>query len=84
MNSKHKKTLAAIFSTPVPKNIEWAKIEALLVAVGCVVTDGGGSRVKFDFKGHTAAFHRPHPQKETKPYAVRLVREYLKLTGIKP
>lgn len=84
MNSKQKKTLAAIFSTPVPKNIEWAKIEALLIAAGCVVTDGSGSRVKFDCKGHTAVFHRPHPQKETKPYVVRLVREYLELTGIKP
>jgi len=84
MNSKHRKTLAAIFSTPAPKSIKWSKIEALLIAAGCVVTDGSGSRVKFDFNGHTVVFHRPHPQKETKPYVVRLVREYLELTGIKP
>ena len=34
MNSKQKKTLAAIFKEPVSATIEWSAIESLLVAVG--------------------------------------------------
>lgn len=34
MNRTHRRTLEAIFSTPVPANLEWRKIEALLVALG--------------------------------------------------
>ena len=84
MNSKHQKTLDLVFKNPAPKNLEWKKIESLLIAIGCVVTDGNGSRVKFDYAGHTAAFHRPHSSKEAKPYVVRLVREYLILIGVTP
>jgi len=84
MNSRQKRTLKCVFSKPTPKNILWSDIEALLVALGCEVTEGRGSRVKFDFKGHTVAFHRPHPQKETKPYAVRIVKEFLELIKVTP
>lgn len=84
MNSKHKKTLAAIFANPVSGTIEWASLEALLVAVGCKVVEGSGSRVRFDFNGEIETFHRPHPAKEAKRYQVRLAREYLVRIGIKP
>lgn len=84
MNSKHKNTLQAIFASPTPKNLEWAKIEALLVAVGCQVIEGNGSRVKFAMNGEIAAFHRPHPAKEAKPYQVRDAKAYLELLRIKP
>jgi len=32
MNSKHQKTLEALLREPLNGNIEWARIEALLVA----------------------------------------------------
>jgi len=47
MNSKHKKTLQAVYAKPIPAALEWARIEALLVSVGCVVIEGTGSRVRF-------------------------------------
>lgn len=34
MNSKHRKTLSAIFADPVKADIKWADIEALFVACG--------------------------------------------------
>ncbi len=37
MKAKHRKTLAAIFSNPVNGNMEWAKIEALLVALAAAL-----------------------------------------------
>lgn len=84
MNSKQKKALAAVFSDPVSGTIEWASIEGLLVAVGCKVIEGNGSRVRFDHNGVIASFHRPHPEKEAKRYQVRDAREFLIKIGVKP
>jgi class 3 adenylate cyclase len=84
MNSAHRKTLAAIYSDPVSRSIEWRRIEALLVAVGCAVIEGNGSRVRFERDGIMAAFHRPHPAKEAKPYQVRDTRQFLENLGVKP
>ena len=77
MNSKQRKTLAAVFAEPVSGTMEWAAIESLLVAVGCEVIEGSGSRVRFIFDGMVATFHRPHPAKEAKRYQVRDAREFL-------
>lgn len=84
MNSKQQKTLAAIFTDPVSGTIEWSAIESLLIAVGCEIIEGSGSRVRFNFKGHVASFHRPHPAKEAKRYQVRDAREFLSQIGVKP
>jgi hypothetical protein len=84
MNSKQKRTLAAVFSDPVSGTIAWADIESLLIAVGSEVIEGNGSRVRFDFKGMIASFHRPHPAKEAKRYQVKDARAFLAEIGVKP
>jgi hypothetical protein len=84
MNSKHRKTLEAIFRDPVTASLPWADIETLLIAVGCRLIEGSGSRVRFELHGVVATFHRPHPHKEAKRYQVRDVREYLKKLGVHP
>ena len=84
MNSRHKKTLQAVFGTPLPKGMPWADLEALLIAVGATVTEGGGSRVKFDKDGITVAFHRPHRPKTARAYQVAIAREFLENIGIRP
>jgi len=84
MNGKQRRVLAAIFSDPVSPSMEWADIESLLVAVGCSVIEGSGSRVRFEKNGVIAAFHRPHPDKEAKRYQVRDARLFLKQIGIEP
>lgn len=84
MNSKHRKTLDAIFSKPTPAGLEWARIEALLVAAGCQVIEGNGSRVRFVHSQRIATFHRPHPAKEAKPYQVEDARAFLTLIGVTP
>ncbi len=90
MNSKHKKALEAIFANPVNCNLEWARMEALLVAAGCRVIEGSGSSVTsvtsvtFEKDRLRAYFHRPHPEKEALRYRVRLVREYLEKIGVTP
>jgi hypothetical protein len=84
MNSKHTKTLHAIFAKPTTAKLEWSKIESLLMALGCKVIEGRGSRVRFEFNGTIAAFHRPHPAKEAKPYQVEQARDFLTTIGFKP
>ena len=84
MNGRQKKTLAAIFAEPVPGTVEWSAIESLLVAVGCKMIEGSGSRVRFERLGLVASFHRPHPQKEAKRYQVRDARDFLTKLGITP
>lgn len=84
MNSKHRKTLEAIFTDPVNGALEWARIEALLLALGCRSIEGSGSSVTFEMDGKRAHFHRPHPEREALRYRVRAVREYLATLGVKP
>lgn len=84
MKGKHKKTVAAIFSDPVNGNMEWSKIEALLVALGCRVIEGDGSSVTFEKDGIRAYFHRPHPAREALRYRIKDAREFLKKLGVKP
>lgn len=84
MNSTHRKTLTVVFATPVPSSLEWRKLESLLVALGAKVIEGNGSRIRFELNGVIASFHRPHPQKEAKPYQVRDVRDFLTQAGVQP
>ena len=84
MNGKHRKTLAIVFSKPTALTLEWARIESLLVACGCAVMEGGGSRVRFVHGSRIASFHRPHPAKEAKAYQVDEAREFLTLIGAAP
>ena len=83
MNNTQRKTLEAIFSMPMPKNLEWARIELLFVGLGCVVIEGNGSRVRFELGGVVGTFHRPHPSKEAKPYQVRDAKLFLIEAGVK-
>ncbi|HEX4712248.1 type II toxin-antitoxin system HicA family toxin [Phenylobacterium sp.] len=84
MKSRQARTLRTVFADPVSGTLAWADIESLLIAVGCEVVEGSGSRVRFVCKGVVASFHRPHPAKEAKRYQVRDAREYLTKIGVKP
>ena len=84
MNGTHRKTLTAVFAEPDSASLEWRRIEALLVAVGCRVIEDAGSRIRFEKNGHIVTFHRPHPAKEAKPYQVRDARRYLEDLGVRP
>ena len=84
MNTKHRRTLAAIFADPVRSNIAWRAIEALFVACGGEIHEDAGSRVRVAIGEVRADFHRPHPQKETDKGAVKSVRRFLTEAGVTP
>ena len=84
MNSKHQKTLIAVFAIPISATIEWRKIEQLLIAVGCKCVEGAGSRVSFSLNNYRLDLHRPHPSKEAKRYQIKDIQTFLLMIGVKP
>lgn len=84
VNNRHKRTLRQIFANPPSGTIRWNDIEALLVAVGCRIDEGRGSRVRVVHEETMtlAVFHRPHPRPETDKGAVKSVREFLETIGV--
>ena len=83
MNKKLNKTLNAIFSDPVNDNIDWKRIESLLIAVGYQVIEGSKG-VTFEKDGIKEYFHRPHPERDALMYRVRAARAFLIKLGAKP
>jgi hypothetical protein len=84
MNSRHRKTLEAVFRDPVSGSIAWNDLEALPVARGGTIVEGSGSRLRFEKDKIIGYFHRPHPAKDAKKYQVRDAREFLVKIGITP
>ena len=84
MNSKHRKTLAAIYSRPTMGGIVFSDIEALIRSLGGEVLEREGSRVKIALGGHEWRCHRPHTGKEARRYQVEEARELLERAGVKP
>lgn len=84
MNTKHRKTLAALFAKPTSASMVFADIEALVKALGGSVTEREGSRVRIELHGEVWRCHRPHPDKEAKGYQVEEARELLERAGVQP
>lgn len=84
MNSKHRKTLEAIFSKPTQGNIKFSDVESLVLALGGEVVEGAGSRVAMHLNGGVKHAHRPHPGKEAKRYQINEIRAWLQAVGVKP
>jgi hypothetical protein len=83
VNAKHRKTLQAVFARPTSPSVVFSHIEALIVALGGLVTEREGSRVKIALHGERWHCHRPHPGKEARRYQVEEARELLERVGVK-
>ena len=84
VSTKHARTLAVIFAIPVRADIRWTDIENLFRALGAEITQGSGSRVRISLNGRRMVFHQPHPQPTIVKDAVRSVRRFLLVAGIRP
>ena len=84
MNTKHRKTLKAIFDKPTSVSIVFSDIEALVVALGGGIVEREGSRIKISIQGEQWRCHRPHPGKEAKRYQVEEIRKLLHRIGVTP
>ena len=84
LSGRHRGTLEAIFERPTRADIRWQAVEALLRALGGVVSEGAGSRVRVALLGRRAVFHEPHPEPTTDKGAVEDVRHFLSSVGVRP
>jgi hypothetical protein len=84
MKRKHLVTLARIFSRPIPGNIRWVDMEALLLALGAKISEEEGSRIGVRLFGDRRVFHRPHPSPDTDKGAVAAIKKWLESNGVKP
>ena len=84
MASRHQRCLAAVFEEPTRANIVWADVERMLVHYGAEIQERAGSAVAIELGQYVAVFHRPHPQKEAKRYAIRNLRDFLTTAGLTP
>ncbi len=73
-----------VFKDPVWSDISWQDIQTALLALGCEMKEGNGSRVRFTWNEVRATFHRPHPERVTDKGAVKSVRAYLLNAGFDP
>ncbi len=84
MNSRNRRTLAAIFHSPNRADVRWGDIETLFRALGAEIEEGSGSRVRITLNGERITFHRPHPHPETDKGALVAIRKLLLLAGVMP
>ena len=84
MNTHQRIVLRAIFTKPLPRTLDWSRVESLLRSLGARVVEGRGSRVRFELNGVVVTFHRPHPEKHAKMYQLRDARHFLEQAGVKP
>ena len=61
VNKKNQRTLAQIVERPSRADVRWEDVENLLAALGAVIEEGRGSRVRIALNGVRASFPRPHP-----------------------
>ncbi len=84
MNNHQRSTFEAIFKKPVPKSLEWPRLESFLISICAKAIEGRGSRVRFELNETIATYHRPHPDKDAKSYQVRSARQFLEQAGVTP
>lgn len=77
MKGKHRKTIEAVYTRPVPANIKWRAIEHMLRALGAEISEHEGSRIGVYLFGGIRVFHRPHPSPDTDKGAVESIRRWL-------
>lgn len=82
MNKKQQRILEAIQMSPPPANLKWDDIESLFKALGAVVSQGNGSRVRVSLNGVKAVFHKPHPNNEVGKACVKSIKFFLETANV--
>jgi len=84
LSNKHKKTLAAIFEAPTPKNLKFASVKSLLNALGATIEERKPSHFSVELNGVRRVQVRPHPGNEMPAYYVEKMRQFLAAAGVEP
>lgn len=84
MSAKQKKTLSMIFEKPTRSDISWQETVSLLLGIGAIMKEGGGSRVRFKCRGYSLHIHAPHPEKVVSKSTVETIRDFLTDIEVEP
>lgn len=86
LNSKQRKTLGAIFASPIPTDMTWKDLESLLKALGADISESSGSRVRLriDEIKYVGGLHKPHNPPYLPRYAIKSLRQFLIQVGVEP
>jgi hypothetical protein len=82
MNKKQQRILEAIKASPPSASLKWDDIESLFKALGAVVFQGNGSRVRVSLNGVKAVFHKPHPNNEVGKGCAKSIRLFLETANV--
>jgi len=82
VNTKQHRTLASIFTKPVPSSLPWDDIEGLFAALGAEIRQREGSRIVVALNDASAVFHVPHPKRIAAQGRIRDVRKFLEKAGV--
>lgn len=84
MNKKQREMLAAIFEKPTRRDMQWSRVEALIVALGGTIRKSKGSHRVATLNGYKQTFQEPHGGKQMLPYAVQNARDLIDKAGLGP
>lgn len=84
MKTRHRKTLALIFSSPTPASVKWVDAKGLLLELGAEMTEREGSRVAIFLFGQVKVMHRPHPSPDMDKGAIAFLRRWFEEHGVRP
>lgn len=84
MKNKHKEILSKLYEVPTRSDISWDEVVKLFEALGAVIIQGNGSRIKIQYEESPLFMHKPHPGKWLKKYMVKKVQQFLQEKGIEP
>jgi hypothetical protein len=86
LSKKHRRTLQAIFAHPVPANLRWREIAAMLAAIGVRIEQREGSRVKLTHPdgGLPLIHHVTHGEASQDKGSIATIRNWLRECGTQP
>lgn len=81
--SKHQKALERLRAKPVPSDIKWSELKAVLEHLGYEVITNSGSRRKFVHRQTKALIicHEPHPSPNVDKGCIAAVVSHLEAHG---
>ncbi|MFM7083838.1 MAG: hypothetical protein ACKOW3_02375, partial [Hyphomicrobium sp.] len=79
---RHRKVLHAIFSHPMPANLDFKEVQSTLKELGAIIEDRSGARIAVTLKGHTVLFH--HADHSLPKEEVAQIRRFLNDCEISP
>ncbi len=82
MGKKHRRTFEALFDRPDRTDIDWDDFLNLLLYLGAVIQQHGGSAHGIKLNGEYAVFHKPHHGHTIFASDLKRIHRFLKNAGV--